>query len=540
MTQPAQPRVRDVTRDLLREFGLTTIFGNPGSTELGFLDNFPDDFRYILAPLELCAVAMADGFAQFSGNAALVNLHSIGGVGHAMGAIATAHHNHTPLVILAGQQSRSLLTGEPFLGGIDPTGLAKPYVRWAVQPARAADVPAAVQRAYLIATTPPFGPTLVSVPADDWEEPATPIVARPRMGGIAPDPQRLTEVANALALSEAPALVLGGAVDADGAAATAVDLAEALGARVFAAPMSGRCSFPEQHRLFGGFLDPAQHSLATTLAHHDLVLVVGAPAFIRHVVTDPGPDLPPIYVISADANELSWAPEGVGIHATPSLALSALLPLAGGRSGRPSGPETLPSPPAPVASEPITAEYALSTIAEMLPDNAIVVEEAPSHRPVLHRYLPIRSPGSFFTGQAGVLGFALPAAIGVALAQPDRPVVAILGDGSSLYSFQALWTAVQQRVNVVYLIFDNRQYGALLALADAANYSKIPGTELGGTNFRQLAESFGCPASDVTAPAELAPALRAALSMPGPHLIHVALSTRYQTLYPTAGDQPDR
>lgn len=531
MTQPAQPRVRDVTRDLLREFGLTTVFGNPGSTELGFLSDFPDDFRYVLAPLELCAVAMADGYAQFSGNAALVNLHSIGGVGHAMGAIATAHHNHTPLVILAGQQSRSLLTGEPFLGGVDPTGLAKPYVRWAVQPARAADVPAEIQRAYLIATTPPYGPTLVSVPADDWNQPSTPVSPRRRLGGIAPDPERLAELADVLARSQAPALVLGGAVDADGAAATAVDLAEALNARVFAAPMSGRCSFPEQHRLFGGFLDPAQRNLATTLAHHDLVLVVGAPAFIRHVETDPGPDLPPVYVISADANELSWAPHGIGIHATSLLALKALLPFVGGGPSRRPDPAPMPPPPVPAASQPITAEYALSTIAKMSPDNAIVVEEAPSHRPALHRYLPIRSPGGFFTGQSGVLGFGLPAAIGVALAQPDRPVVAILGDGSSLYSIQGLWTAVRQQVNVTYVIFDNGQYGALLALAEAANYRKVPGTELGGTDFRQLAESFGCPARDVTTPAELAPALRTALDTPGPQLIHVALSTQYQNLY---------
>lgn len=258
MTQRPGSRVRDVTRGLLRDLGLTTVFGNPGSTELGFLTAWPDDFRYVLALQEACAVAMADGYAQYSGDASLVNLHSIGGVGHAMGAIATAYRNHTPMVILAGQQARPLLTGEPFLGSIEATTLVKPYVRWAVEPARAADVPTAIQRAYLVATTPPYGPTVVSVPADDWDQPGLSISPRPRMDGIAPDPERLATAIEALAASQRPALVLGSAVDADGAAATAVNLAETLGARVYAAPMSGRCSFPEGHTLFGGFPRPGE------------------------------------------------------------------------------------------------------------------------------------------------------------------------------------------------------------------------------------------------------------------------------------------
>ncbi|HEX4223220.1 MAG TPA: benzoylformate decarboxylase [Pseudonocardiaceae bacterium] len=528
--QPSSP-VRDITRDLLRDLGLTTVFGNPGSTELGFLSAWPDDFRYVLALQELCAVAMADGYAQFTGNAALVNLHSIGGVGHAMGAIATAYHNHSPLVILAGQQSRALLGGEPFLGGIDPTTLVKPYVRWAVQPARAADVPAAIQRAYLVATTPPCGPTLVSVPADDWEQPGAPITPRPRLGGIAPDPERLAEVVEALAVSQHPALVLGGAVDADGASADAVALAEALGARVYAAPMTGRCSFPEDHRLFGGFLNAAHRNLAIKLSGHDLVVVVGAPAFVEHVVSDdPGPELPALHVISADANELSWAPEGVGLNATPRLALRGLLAGWGGRVSR-TEPTEPAAVPVPEASQPISASYVLSVISEVQPADAIVVEEIPSHRPALHRHLPIRRPGGFFTGQSGVLGFALPAAIGVALAQPDRPVLALLGDGSSLYSIQGLWTAVQQRVNVTFVIFDNGQYGALRALAEGAGYAKVPGTELGGTDFRLLAQAWNCPAENVTDPADLAPILRTALATPGPALIRVALSADYHALY---------
>src|SRR5258708_5450817 len=167
--------VREVVFDLFRSFGMTTIFGNPGSTELPMFRDFPADFRYVLGLQESLAIGMADGYAQATRNAALINLHSAVGVGHAMGNIFTAFKNQTPLVITAGQQARSILPFEPFLFSSQATELPKPYVKWSCEPARAEDVPAALARAYYIAMQPPRGPTLVSIPVDDWDRLRAPL-----------------------------------------------------------------------------------------------------------------------------------------------------------------------------------------------------------------------------------------------------------------------------------------------------------------------------------------------------------------------------
>ena len=177
------PSVRDVSLALLRQLGLTRIFGNPGSTELPLFRDFPDDFRYVLGLRESIVVAMADGFAQATRNAALVNLHSAAGVGHALGNIFTAYKNQTPLIVTAGQQARSILPYEPFLFAQQAVECPKPYVKWAVEPARAEDVPAALSHAYHIAMLPPRGPVFVSIPADDWDRPCAPFQPHCPAGG---------------------------------------------------------------------------------------------------------------------------------------------------------------------------------------------------------------------------------------------------------------------------------------------------------------------------------------------------------------------
>ncbi|HEX3779978.1 MAG TPA: benzoylformate decarboxylase [Pseudonocardiaceae bacterium] len=530
MAEQGRSTVREVTRELMRGLGLTTVFGNPGSTELGFLDEWPDDFRYVLGLQELCVLSMADGYAQYTGNAAMVSLHSVGGVGHAMGGIATAFRNHTPLVILTGQQSRELLTGEPFLGSVDATEFPKPYVKFAVEPMRARDVPAAILRAYQVATQAPYGPTLVSVPGDDWGQPADPIVLRPRSSGYAPDPRLLAELAEALRNSRRPALVVGGSVDADGAAAEVVTLAEKLNAHVWTSPMSGRCSFPEEHPLFAGFLPPAKVRITAALADYDLVVVLGAPAFLQHVVIDEqSVALPPLYLLGDDDSAHAWAPEGISVRSTVRLGVTALLAELG-PTDRPA-----PAPRAraakPEASEPMTGPYVLSVLSELLPDDAILVEEIPSNRGDLHEYLPIRHAGGFLTGQSGVLGFSLSAAVGVSLAQPDRPVVALVGDGSSMYSIQGLWTAAREHTPVTFVVLDNGQYGALRNHAHDFGMSKTPGTELGGIDFRALAISLGCDAEYVQTPAQLAPTLEAALASDRPTLVHVRIGGKLREMY---------
>lgn len=508
--------VRAATRDLMRQLGMTMVFGNPGSTELGFLTEWPEDFRYVLGLQETAVVSMADGYAQYSGNATMVNLHSSGGVGHAMGGIVTAYKNHTPLVILAGQQSRELLTGEPFLGSTEAPNFVKPYVKWSVEPARAADVPAAILRAYQMSTQAPCGPTLVSVPADDWDAEAAEVAVRQRIPGYAPDPDGLCQLVSALDCATRPAIVVGAAVDADGAVGDVVALAERLGAAVLASPMSGRCSFPEEHRLFAGFLQPARRTLAEALAGYDLVLVLGAPAFVYHVQSAPGPPLPALYVVSDDETELAWS-VGTGLRASPRLAVRALCERVA-PSAR-SWPAPRRRAEAPAQSNPMTAAYVLRVVSEVLPEDAIVVEEVPSHRNELHEHLPIRRGGGFLTIQSGVLGYSVPASIGVALAQPNRPVLALVGDGSSMYSIQALWTAVRERTPVTFLVLDNARYAALSSMAEAIGAAKVPGLELGGIDFRVLAGSLGCAAETVDRPEDLAPALKRALGAGEPILL---------------------
>src|SRR5215831_10292979 len=186
--------VRTAVLDLLRAFGMTTIFGNPGSTELGLFRDFPKDFHYVLGLQEGVVVGMADGYAQATRNAAFVNLHSAAGVGHAMGNVFTAFRNRTPLVIAAGQQARAILPYDPFLFSMQATELPKPYVKWSCEPARAEDVPQAIARGYYLAMQPPRGPVLVSVPADDWAKPCDPVMARLVSTELRPEPRVLQAI----------------------------------------------------------------------------------------------------------------------------------------------------------------------------------------------------------------------------------------------------------------------------------------------------------------------------------------------------------
>ena len=301
--------VREATLALLRSCGMTTIFGNPGSTELPFFLDFPSDFRYVVGLQESVVVGMADGYAQATHNAAFVNLHSAAGVGHAMGSIFTAHKNRTPLVITAGQQARSMLPFEPFLFSAQATELPKPYVKWSVEPARAQDVPLAIARAYHLAMLPPRGPVLVSVPADDWAARTLPLAARQVSTQLRPEPALLAQLGDALDACARPAFVIGAALDRDGAWDAVVQLAERHSARVFAAPMSGRCGFPEDHRLYAGVLPAARERIVEALAGHDLVAALGAPAFTYHV-EGRGPHVP------AGASGVQAATFGSSINCT--------------------------------------------------------------------------------------------------------------------------------------------------------------------------------------------------------------------------------
>ncbi|GAA4792620.1 benzoylformate decarboxylase [Actinomycetospora chlora] len=517
--------VREASLAVLRGHGITTIFGNPGSTELPMFRDFPDDFRYVLGLQESVAVGMADGYAQGTGRPALVNLHSAAGVGHGLGNVFTAFRNRTPLVLVAGQQARSLLTGEPFLFAERPAEFPEPYVKYSREPARAADVPATLARAIHVARTPPCGPVLVSVPVDDWDEPAPAVPSHTVAGSVAGDPDVLADVAARLAASRAPALVVGGEVDRDGAFADVVALAERHAARVYAAPMSPRCGFPETHPLFGGFLPAAHDGIRAALGGHDLALVLGSPVFPFHTEgAAPGdtavPDATALVQLTEDPAHAAWTPVGTSVVTGLRHGVRALL------AGPP--PPDRPQPPRRAAAERVGAgdviseELLLQTLADLRPDDAVVVEEAPATRGPMHDHLPFDRPASFYTCASGGLGHGLPAAVGMALARRER-VVALVGDGSAMYGIQALWSAGQLGVPLTIVVVHNARYRALDQFAAHFGIAKPVGTTLPGLDFVALAAGQGVAGTRVERPGELGPALSEALRSPRPVLLDVVV-----------------
>lgn len=518
--------VRDAVIDLMRRFGLTSVFANPGSTELPLFRNFPKDFRYVLGLQEAVVVGMADGYAQATRNASFVNLHSAAGVGNAMGNIFTAHKNRTPIVITAGQQARSILPFDPFLASAQSIELPKPYVKWSIEPARAQDVPLAIARAYYIAMMPPRGPVLVSVPVDDWDQPAEPVVPRVVSAVLRPDPSVLAMIGAALDASDHPAFVVGAAVDRDGAWNEMVRLAETHNAAVWAAPMSGRCSFPENHKLFAGFLPAMRERIVSLLAGHDAIFAIGAPAFTYHVEGS-GPHIPAgasLCQLTDDPDTAAWTPAGMAAVGSIRLGLLDLL-------ARPAPkPRSLPAVRAPrpraKPSVRMSAAYVLQTLAELRDGSEIVVEEAPSARSAMQGYLPITQSESFYTMDSGGLGYAMPASVGVALAKPGVCVIGIIGDGSSMYSIQALWSAAQLKLPITFVILNNGRYAALQEFAPVFGFAQddvVQGTNLPGIDLVALARGMGCDAVRVTGPKDLRDALAHALRSPVPILVDVEI-----------------
>jgi benzoylformate decarboxylase len=515
--------VRDRVFDLFRAFGTTTIFGNPGSTELPMFRDFPDDFRYVLALQELVAVGMADGYAQATRNAALVNLHSATGLGHSLGAVFTAYKNQAPLVIIAGQQARSILPFEPFLFAERAAEFPRPYVKWSCEPARAEDVPAAIARAYYTAMQPPRGPTFVSVPVDDWDRHCDPVEPRQVGTAVRGDPELLAAMAEALASCARPAFVLGAAVARDDAWDEVIALAGRHRARVWAAPNSGRNSFPEDHPLFAGFLAADREKIVASLAGHDLILVLGAPVFTYHV-EGLGPHIPEgarLFQLVDDPAVAAWAPIGIAIVTNLKSGIRDLL---GGREPRPR-PAPVGRVPSPRVSGPrLTDAYLMQQIALLRPNGSIIVEEAPSSRGAMHDYLPVVHRDGFYTCASGGLGHGLPAAIGIALARPRDKVIALLGDGSAMYAIQGLWTAAQLTLGITFVIVKNRRYEALVNFGRYFGLQRTVGTSLPDIDFCALARGHGVEATAVDRCAALDDALRTAFAnVTQPTLVEVVI-----------------
>ena len=421
--------VKDATLNLLRAFGIKKVFGNPGSTELPFLSDWPDDIDYVLGLQEASVIGMADGYAQATRNAGFVNLHSAAGVGNALGNIYTAHRNQTPLVITAGQQARSILPLQAFLYAERASEFPRPYVKYSVEPARPEDVPAAIARAYYTAMQPPCGPTFVSVPIDDWMHVTAPVEAREVSRELGPDPAAMKKLAAALTDAKRPALVVGPGVDRAEAVDLMVEVAEKAKAAVWVSPFSARCSFPERHPQFAGFLHASPVQLSDALRDHDLVVVIGAPVFTFHVEGHAAifDGATTIFQITDDPTAAAVTPVGISIVATVKPALAALLELLPETKRLvPAGRTLLP---APKAGDPIPVEFLLHTLASTMPEGAVLVEEVPSHRPAMQKFMPMRGQDSFYTMASGGLGFGLPAAVGMALGRGKVRSVCVIGLG---------------------------------------------------------------------------------------------------------------
>lgn len=518
--------VHDLTYDLLRRQGITMVFGNPGSNELPFLKDFPADFRYFHALHEGVAMGMADGYAQASGKPALVNLHSAAGTGNGMGAFANAWNSHTPLIVLAGQQTRAMVGVEPLLTNLDSTQLPRPLVKWSYEPSIAQDVPLAISRALHIAALPPSGPVYLSVPYDDWAAEANPqysaLLDRQVHAVGSFDGPSLTRVVDRLNAAKNPVLVLGPEVDADRANAHAVRLAEKLRAPVWAAPSAPRCPFPTAHPNFRGLLPAATKGISAALSGQDLILVVGAPVFRYHQY-QPGAYIPAgseLIAVTSDGQEAARAPVGDAIVGNIHAALEALADNVR-QSDRPS-PTRPPRPmPVSIGPGPLSPEAVLDVIAATAPSDAIYINESTSTTDFLWRRLPMQEPDSYYFGAAGGLGFAMPAALGVQIAEPSRRVIAIVGDGSANYTITALWTAARYQIPVVFLILKNGTYGALRWFAEVLNADAVPGLDVPGIDFLSLAKGYGVEGVRAATADDLKQALTAALGSQAPTLIEV-------------------
>jgi benzoylformate decarboxylase len=524
--------VWEATYNLLRKLGLTTIFGNPGSTEQPFLKNFPKDFQYVLGLQEASVVAMADGFSQATKKPVLVNLHSCAGTGNGMGNIMTAFQNKTPLIITAGQQTREMLLCDAYLTNRDETMMPRPWVKWAYQPARAQDVPGAIMRAYAAALQPPAGPVYVSIPLDDWDQPALgEAVVRSVSSRYSPDPERVTLFAERIRKSKNPVLIYGPEIERAGGWDAGIKFAERLKAPVYLSPLADRASFPQTHPQFRGMAPLAIGPLSQKLRGHDLIIVVGAEVF-RHYPFVAGNYLPAgaeLLQVTNDPHDAAAAIVGESLLSDAKLALEALaeaIPAVTSRTA--PAPlqikKNLPTSP----NSPLTALEAFSALSELRPEDAIVVNETASNFADFLQCWPIHKPDSYYTFASGGLGWGSPAAVGVALAEKKlgsgRPVVAVIGDGALQYSIQPLYTAAQQKVKVIYIVPCNGEYAILKEFAVLEKTPNVPALDIPGLDVVSAAKGFGCASVWAKTAQEIKQAFSAALKADGPTVIGIPIA----------------
>jgi benzoylformate decarboxylase len=545
--------------ELLRQEGVDVLFGNPGTTELPLMDAFAagHDIRYVLALQEAAAMAMADGYAQASQRLAVVNLHVAPGLGNAMGMLYDAQKAAAPVLVTAGQHDQGFNVTEPILWA-DLPALARPLVKWSAEVHRLADLPRMVHRAAKTALAPPMGPVFLSLPADVLNaeediELGAPTRIAPRTRG---DRAALEAAASLLAAAERPLVIAGDAVAQSRAHAELIELAELIGAPVYPESIASTASFPASHPLFRGAMTRLAPAIRAILAEHDVLFSAGGDLFSLSLPSpvEPVPETLKIVHLDVDPWELGKNhPTAVAILGDPKGTLPELTALVRERmtsGAKARARERLDGAAAQNRAEreallakaeadrertPVRPLALLAAIGAALPKDAVVVEEALSSGSGLRRLLSSDDPQSFFGLRGGGIGWSLPAAIGVKLALPERPVVALTGDGSAMYTCQALWTAAHDNVAVAFVILNNRSYRILkqrlhALRGHAAQRDLYVGMELTDPpiDFVALARSMGVPAERARTVAEGTDLLGQALASGGPMLIEIELDSAFK------------
>ena len=513
--------VRNAILDLCRAHGLTTWFGNPGSSELALLEEFPNDFRYFLGLQEMIPVGMADAYAQITQRPALVNLHTAPGMGNAQGQLYNAYVNKTPLIVTAGNQRRNMQNQYCLLTNHEPLTIAKPFVKWAAEPAIASESPAVLARAIHLATTPPMGPVFVSLPMDDMPieltdaQAADTAVVRERTvthaNGFPPD--LAEQICKRLAQAKSPALIVGGDVERYDAWDAVVGLAERTQSSVYTAPLTGWNGFPENHPLHHGALPPGAGWISQILAGHDLLLAIGTPVF-RYYPLVPGPYLPEgahLIHITNDPDEAARAPIGDAIVADVRSATQALL-AAAEPTQRPAPAPRDPAPEVESGQVPLKPEALWAAVSRAGTADALWVSEAGSNEVALtHSIRPSRQ-FSHLSAAGGGLGWGLPAAVGAQVAAPDRPVVALMGDGSMHYAITALWTAARYEIPVTIVVASNAEYGVVKQFGVWEKTPDVPGLDIPGLNVVATAASYGVDAHEAHSTDEVTELVKAGIA----------------------------
>jgi benzoylformate decarboxylase len=545
--------------ELLRQEGVRMIFGNPGTTELPLMDALAAEreLRYILALQEAPAVGMADGYAQASGQCVMVNLHAAPGLGNALGMLYDAQKAGSPLLVTAGQHEQRFNFTEPLLWADLPT-IARPFVKWSEEVRRLEDLPRAIHRAVKTTLAPPMGPVFLSLPGDILTDSAELDLGAPSRvaSGIRGDAGAVAQAAAIIAKASSPVIFAGDAVPQGDALQELVAFAEALGAPVYDEGMASRAMFPSSHPLYRGALVRLPAAIHGVLTQHDLLVSVGADLFTLSLPGDieSMPEDYPVVHLDTDPWELGKNyPETVSILGEPKVTLPELTEaVRGARSGaetersvkrlehaKAEGIASLHKlnamADALAERHPIHPLALMQTIGRLLPDDAVVIDETISSGMGLRRFLKSDDAQSFFGLRGGGIGWGLPAAIGVKLALPNRPVVALIGDGSAMYTIQGLWTAARENLRMVFVIINNYSYRILKQRTNAmkgmaAQHDTYVAMDLDQprVDFVQVARGLGLTAHKASTLSDLSDLLETGLAADGPTLIDVEVDRSWK------------